>query len=111
MYKKLSIIIPCYNSEETLEEAVLSLNTQKFTTPHEVVIVNDGSTDKTEQLIISLAKNNSNIKYIAHESNKGGAIAFNTAIENSTGDVIFCLDSDNVLAPDTLPRMFVFMND
>lgn len=111
MYRKLSIIIPCYNSEETLEEAVLSINTQNFNMPYEVVIVNDGSTDKTELLISTLAQKNPNIKHIKHKENKGGAIAFNTAIENSTGDVIFCLDSDNILVPDTLPKMFTYLNE
>ncbi len=101
----LSIIMPCFNCVTTLEEAVASLQTQHFNIPYEVIMVDDGSTDSTLDLIKELSKKYPNIHYIAHERNQGGGAARNTGIRASAGTFIFCLDSDNILAPDSLPQM------
>lgn len=109
---ELSIIIPCYNSEETLREAVKSCYTQGFSSDKfEIVMVNDGSTDGTRDLIEKLAKEYENIKYISHDQNKGGGAARNTAVENSAADVIFCLDSDDILPPRTLNKMYAYIQE
>lgn len=109
---KLSFIIPCYNCEKTLKEAfdscfTQSLNEQEF----EIIMVDDGSSDKTRKLMITLASSHPTIqiKTIFHEKNRGGGAARNTGIRASLGTYIFCLDSDNVLEKETFPKMITCM--
>lgn len=107
---KLSIIIPCYNSEKTLKEALDSCYLQGLS-DFEVVMVDDGSTDGTRETMEKLAGLHDNIALGYHENNKGGGAARNTAVKLSSGDVIFCLDSDDILPPNTLSKMLAFMNE
>ena len=108
MRQKLSIIIPCYNSEKTIDEAVSSAVAQDLDIPFEIVIVDDGSTDDTVAIIKNLAKENSIIRCILHAKNLGGGAARNTAVGNSNGNLIFCLDSDDVLTKDMLSKLVAF---
>jgi len=82
MSHKLSFIIPCYNSQKTLEEAVNSVFTQNLTSPFEIVIVDDGSKDDTRKLIVDLSKKHSKIAYYFHEKNRGGGAARIPASQN-----------------------------
>ena len=109
-YKKLSIIMPCYNCDSTLKEAIGSVYTQNFNMPYEIIMIDDGSCDNTKNIIKKYAKNDSHIKDFYHDKNQGGTATFDNAVKKATGDVIFCLDSDNVLAPNTLPKMFEYLN-
>ncbi len=108
---KLSIIMPCYNCETTLEEAVESVYTQNLSIAFEVVMVDDGSSDGTRELIKCLADKYKEIKYIFHEQNRGGGAARNTAVENSSSNVIFCLDSDDILPDKMLPKMLKCLDE
>jgi glycosyltransferase involved in cell wall biosynthesis len=105
---KLSIIIPCYNCEGTLTEAVQSIYHQEVDIPFDVIMVDDGSTDNTFLLMQNLAIKYPNIKIIQHENNLGGGAARNTAVLNSDGDIIFCLDSDDLLGPNFLKNITNF---
>lgn len=107
----LSIIIPCYNCSSTLEESVASIYIQGIKEPYEIVVVDDGSADDTRALIIELSKKHKEIRYFFHERNQGGGAARNTAVENSRGEVIFCLDSDDILPEMMLPRMLETMRE
>jgi len=71
----------------------------------EVVIVNDGSTDDTCEVIKSLEEKHPCLRVINHVRNRGGAAARNTAVENARHDLIFCLDSDNLLVPGSVPKL------
>ena len=112
---KLSIIIACYNCSQTLEEAVASCFTQGFNIDKgelEIVLVDDASTDATRLVMKKLADTYSSvIKTFFHEKNKGGGATRNTAITNANADVVFCLDSDDMLAPNTLSKMLTYMKD
>ena len=102
----LSIIIPCYNCSETIIEAYESLKTQELDCfDYEVIMVDDKSTDNTLQIIKKLSCLNSKIKVFSHDKNLGGGATRNTAIKNSSGDYIFCLDSDDILAPNCVSKM------
>jgi glycosyltransferase involved in cell wall biosynthesis len=104
--KKLSIIIPCYNCEKTLEEAVYSCFTQGFSEREfEIIMVDDGSTDSTRNLIKKISFKYTNVQYIFSDINRGGGNTRNTAISNSNCEIIFCLDSDDILPPNTLIKM------
>jgi len=103
---KLSIVIPCYNCQDTLREAVDSCYTQGFLdTEFEIIMVDDGSTDTTPDILAKLQHTHANIRVIAHEQNKGGGATRNTAVAHTQSDLIFCLDSDDILPPTVLPRM------
>lgn len=112
MNLKLSIIIPCYNCEKTLREAVASCFTQGFNTDEfEIVMVDDGSSDGTRTLMEQLATEQPNIKLFFHEVNKGGGAARNTGIREATGEIIYCLDSDNVFAPNSVRPMLNYLKE
>ena len=98
----ISFIIPAYNCERTISETIDSI-LKNIESKDEVVIVNDCSTDNTSHVIKQYADENSQIKIVEHPVNKGGAAARNTAVENASNELIFCLDSDNVLLDDTVP--------
>lgn len=101
---KISFIIPAYNCADTIVESIESVFNGNFEDGDEVIIINDASTDKTLQIINGLQKKYSVIKILSHNINKGSAAAGrNTGIDYSKNNLIFCLDSDNVLAPNTVP--------
>ena len=102
---KLTVIIPCYNSGITLEEALASVYDQDITIPFEVMIVDDGSTDSTREIIETLSKKYDHVRYFFHKKNMGGGVARNTAVLKGKGDIFFCLDSDDILGQGTLGKM------
>ena len=93
-----SIIIPVYNGEKYILEAVVSALNQ--TIPCEVIVVNDGSTDKTHELLCGVP----NITYLI-KNNGGTASALNIGIRNSNGNWIHWLSADDVLYPDAVEKM------
>ncbi len=109
MNHKLSIIIPCYNCTATLEEAVASVYAQNLNTPFEIVMVDDKSTDETVALMKKLSNVHPEIKLFYHTHNQGGGATRNSGIKHSQGDLIFCLDSDNLLFPNTMQKMIEYL--
>ena len=109
MEHRLSIIIPCYNCAETLEEAVDSIYRQALTLPFEIIMVDDCSTDKTVKIMDKLKNRYKETKVFNHEKNQGGGVTRNTAVEKSTGDIIFCLDSDDILGDGALNKMVNYL--
>lgn len=101
--KKLSIVIPAFNAEKTIEECLSSVikECNSIDIDYEIIVVDDGSTDSTYNLIESFSKTNSNIKIIK-QKNKGVSNARNTGIKNSTGDYIAFNDSDDKWLPGKL---------
>jgi len=102
----ISYIIPAYNCENTLKEAIQSIYQDNFFEEDEVVIINDCSTDRTGEIIDELIGSYPDIKRIDHLVNKGTAAASrNTGIEHIKNELIFCLDSDNVLVPGSIENL------
>jgi glycosyltransferase involved in cell wall biosynthesis len=98
----ISIILPCYNYGKFLPEAFKSLFSQTYSN-WECIVVNDGSTDNSKEVIDSFAREDERIKVI-EISNSGVSVARNTAILNSRGSLLFPLDADNKLFPECLER-------
>ena len=96
--KKLSIIIPAYNEERTIHlildkiKEVVLINGLK----REVVIINDYSTDNTEQSVLGYIQENPElpITYLKHKKNKGKGAALHTGIKNATGEFLIIQDAD-----------------
>ena len=95
---KISVIIPCYNSEKTIEETLSSLETSADLI-YEVICVDDGSADKTLEILNAYALRSSlNINIISGE-NAGVSVARNKGIDASLGDVLLFLDADDKYSP------------
>lgn len=103
----VSVIVPTYNRAGFLEEAVESVLTQTYTR-HEVVIVDDGSTDGTASLAVHLAEANAGVRAIITE-HSGPASARNTGIKESRGEFVCFLDSDDVYLPTKLEDHCAFL--
>lgn len=96
--KKLSIIIPAFNEENTIPlilDKVLAVDLP-INTIKEIIIVNDCSKDNTEESVIKYISNNpdTDIKYYKHDENKGKGAAIHTGIDAATGDYIIIQDAD-----------------
>ena len=104
--KRVSIIIPCYNAEAYLAEAIDSALTQSYSNV-EVVVVDDGSTDR------SLAIAESFLPHIVliRQSNKGGCGARNQGARASGGEFLQFLDADDVLLPDCVQEKIGYASD
>jgi len=95
---KFSVIIPVYNTEKFLPECLDSVINQNYS-DLEIIIVNDGSPDNSDEICRSYAARDRRIKYIV-QANQGVAIARNNGIAAATGDYIYCIDSDDSIAQD-----------
>ena len=103
----ISFIIPAFNCENTLTETVESIFDENFIDGDEVVIINDNSTDRTIDVIKNLINRyNKKIIYFSHSENRGGAAARNTAVMKSKNNLIFCLDSDNILKKSSIDMLY-----
>lgn len=96
----VSIIIPVYNTEDYVSEAVNSILQQTLSSL-EVIIVNDGSTDSSSEIVEDIAKHDSRVRVI-HQLNQGQGAARNLGLENARGKYIYFMDSDDLLAEDAL---------
>jgi len=105
----VSFFIPAYNCATTIEESVDSIMDGNFREGDELIICNDGSTDNTVEVLEQLKQKYPVIQIVHHRRNKGGGAARNTAIEHTNNPLLFCLDSDNVLAPESVPRLKDFL--
>ncbi|QYA42199.1 poly-beta-1,6 N-acetyl-D-glucosamine synthase [Macrococcoides bohemicum] len=95
----ISILVPCYNEEDTIIETVENL--LKLDYPKkEIICINDGSKDNTSQLIHDLAKQYDIVRTIDNKENKGKANALRLALFASKGEYLLCVDSDAILDND-----------
>lgn len=99
MEEMVSIIVPTYNREKTIERAVQSILRQTYGY-YEIIIVDDGSTDNTEEIIKEIKDDR--IRYISYKENQGASHARNVGIQAAKYDYIAFLDSDDEWLPDKL---------
>jgi len=92
----VSVIIPVYNGARFIAEAIESVCAQNYD-PMEIIVVDDGSIDETSSIVQSFK----DVRYI-RQKNQGVAVARNTGIENSRGELIAFLDADDYWAPNKL---------
>ena len=96
----VSVIIPTYNRAEMVKEAIQSVLEQTYT-DYEIVVVDDGSTDNTRDVVNALNRRFNKIRYI-YQENKGRSAARNRGIRTALGDYIAFLDSDDRFLPEKL---------
>lgn len=101
----ISIIVPAYNEEETIEEVIGKVKDLKFhDLEKEIIVVDDGSTDETNHLLKSLEKEEI-IKLISYGVNKGKGFAIRRGFEEARGRILVTQDSDLEYDPVHLPHL------
>jgi len=104
--KKLSIVIPCYNEEQTLElivDRVLAADCCGL--EREIIIVDDGSKDRSVDVMRALAAKHPSIVCDVHACNQGKGAALRTGFKLATGDVVLVQDADLEYSPADYPRL------
>lgn len=106
--KKISVIVPMYCEEKIVNECYARLtknlnNIKNY--DYEIIFVDDGSTDKTLELLIEISKKDENIKIISFSRNFGHQAAVTAGLKFVTGDVIVIIDSDLQDPPEAIPEM------
>ncbi len=105
----VSIIIPSYNSEKFIENTLKSVLKQTYSN-FEVIVIDDGSKDKSAEIIKQMSSFDDRIRYI-YQSNSGVSIARNNGIINSSGNYIAVLDSDDIWLPENLEKKIKLLNE
>ena len=108
MGKLISIVIPCYNEEKTINiicEAIQKTMEQVDDMEYELLLVNDGSSDDTLEKMQKLAEKNTRIKYYSFSRNFGKEAAIYAGLCNAKGDYVVTMDADMQDPPELLPKM------
>ncbi|MEM6252381.1 MAG: glycosyltransferase [Cyanobacteria bacterium P01_D01_bin.156] len=104
---QISVVVPAYNAESTIKETIQSVLVQTFT-DFELIIINDGSTDRTQSIVESFS--DTRIRSFTF-SNAGPQKSRNRGIERSIGEYISFLDADDLWTPDKLESQLTALND
>lgn len=103
---KLSIIIPVFNEQKTISEILKRVMETKIPDiKKEIIVVNDGSTDGTTNILEKFSVGNPEIKIIGHVKNQGKGAAVRTGIKNATGDYIIIQDADLEYNPKDIKKL------
>lgn len=105
--QKVSVIVPVYNSELYLEECIDSIISQSYKNI-EIVLVNDGSTDKSEHICQKYKSNN---VLLINQPNQGVSVARQTGVDNATGEWILFVDSDDTIPNNAIELMVRMASD
>ncbi len=108
MTPKLSVIIPTYNGEKFIGRAIESVLNQTFKN-FELIIVDDGSTDNTKEIVMEYQKKDERIKYLWEENSGGPAKPYNLALKQCGGEYIAFLDHDDMWLPEKLEKQIDFI--
>ena len=98
---QISVIIPAYNRAKTIRNALESLRAQTYSN-WEAIVVDDGSTDNTCEIVSEIARNDQRIRLLRHEQNRKAQAARNTGIRAAKGAWITFLDSDDEYLPNSI---------
>lgn len=104
---KLSLIMPAYNSQKTISQAIESTLNQKYEI--EIIIIDDGSNDDTLKICQKLQQSHNNIK-VFHQKNSGVSVARNFGLKMATGEYVAFIDSDDSLKKEYTDKIFNIIN-
>ena len=106
---KITLAVPCYNEEEALFpffEEVTAVARQMPQVQFEFLFIDDGSRDKTLEVILKLAEQDSRVKYISFSRNFGKEAGIYAGLQNASGDFVVIMDADLQDPPKLLPEMY-----
>lgn len=109
----LSVVVPCFNEEDNLRELwrrVTDVCTETCDRDYEIVLVDDGSKDKTWELIHELTEEDDNVLGVRLSRNHGHQLALSAGLENCSGKRILIIDADLQDPPELLPKMMEMMD-
>jgi glycosyltransferase involved in cell wall biosynthesis len=101
----ISIVIPCLNEEGSLGPLMESINSACSSLHHEIVVVDDGSTDGTPEELRQLSSTYSQLRVVTFKRNFGQTAAMAAGVDHSKGDVIIMMDADGQNDPSDIPRL------
>ena len=104
-FKKLSIIIPVYNEERTVEKLVEAVLAVPLELEKELVIVDDCSKDNTFSIISQLKENHPSLRVSRNEKNRGKGFSVSRGIDEASGDIIIIQDADLEYDPNEYPKL------
>lgn len=99
----VSVLVPAYNEEKTLENCINSLILQTYVN-YEIIIINDGSTDYTRKIAENLSMKYE-ILQVINKSNGGKAEALNQGIKKARGEIVICVDADSIFLKNTIEKL------
>ena len=107
--EKISIVVPCYNEEKALPyfyKEIDKVSKKMKSLVFELLFVDDGSNDRTLDVLKDLAKKDKRVKYLSFSRNFGKESAIYAGLENSTGDYVTLMDADLQDPPELLSKMY-----
>lgn len=104
---KVSIVMPAYNAEKYINETINSILNQSYK-DFEFIIINDGSSDRTKEIILSYS--DERIVYLENEKNSGIVVTLNKGLEKASGEYIARMDSDDISLVNRLEKQVEFMD-
>lgn len=111
--KKISIAVPCYNEEEIIEDTYKKIKKQAEKLPkknYEIMFANDGSKDKTFEILKKIAEKDKKVKILSHYPNKGMGYSHRQMYKHATGDIIIILDADLSTPPSIIFPLIKTLN-
>lgn len=111
--QSISIFLPCYNDEKSIAKLVNDalITAKKLTNNYEVIVVDDGSTDKSQEILKNLAQKHFHFKPVYHTKNQGYGGALKTGFRTASKDLIFYTDGDGQYDVKELPILLNLMTD
>lgn len=111
---KISIIVPCYNEEESLPifyKEIDKISQEMIDVDFELLFINDGSTDKTLNQLRTLSEQDNRIRYISFSRNFGKEAGMYAGLENATGDFVAIMDADMQDPPSMIKKMYKIIKE
>ena len=108
---KISVIIPCYNEENTIQQIIELVRNALNEREYEIILVDDGSSDNTSQIIKDLSLNEDSIVVFTHELNLGKGAALRSGFNACSGDVVIIQDADLEYDPSEYGKLLKPIQD
>lgn len=109
----ISVFFPCFNDERTIGKLVADVNVvlKDIASEYEIIVVDDGSKDSSLEVLKEIAKNNSKLKIVVHDKNKGYGAALISGFKNAKYDLVFYTDGDGQYDVSELPLLLRLMSE
>ena len=111
IFPTVTVLLPAFNEEKVIKKAILSIYNQEYPVS-EIIVIDDGSTDRTAEIAMSMTKQFGPIKLsVPKQPNRGKANALNLGIRSARSELVFCMDADSVITKRTIYYMVQHFRD